>query len=105
MKHPLPQQALSERAVLQLVLSSLDLDRLNQLLNTLPATDPARLLLEQELERGEIVEPEVIPPNVVTMNSTVRIRLAKTGEESCLTLVYPKDLDASGDKCLYWLKL
>lgn len=98
MKHPLPQQALSEHALPQLVLSSLDLDRLDQLLNTLPATDPARLLLEQELERGEIVEPEVIPPNVVTMNSTVRIRLPRTGDESCLTLVYPKDLDASGDK-------
>ncbi|KKL00027.1 nucleoside diphosphate kinase regulator [Rheinheimera mesophila] len=98
MKHPLPQQACSDHALPPLVLSSLDLDRLEHLLTTLPATDPARLSLEQELERGEIVEPDLIPPNVVTMNSTVRVRLAKTGDESCLTLVYPKDLDTSGDK-------
>ncbi len=88
-----PEQALPE-----LVLSSLDYDRLEQLLSRLPATDPARLLLEKELERGSIVEPEEMPANVVTMNSTVKIRLLKTGDESCLTLVYPKDLDASGDK-------
>lgn len=82
----------------ELLLSSLDLDRLDQLLSRLPATDPARLLLEQELERGAVVEPEEMPKDVVTMNSTVRLRLLKTGEEPCLTLVYPKDLDATGDK-------
>ena len=93
MKHTSIEQALPD-----LVLSSLDLDRLDQLLSRLPATDPARVSLEQELERGTVVEPEAMPANVVTMNSTVRIRLAKTGDESCLTLVYPKDLDASGEK-------
>jgi len=91
-------QTLSEQALPQIVLSSLDLDRLDQLLSRLPATDPARLQLEQELERGAVVEPAAMPANVVTMNSTVRLRLLKTGEEPCLTLVYPKDLDAAGDK-------
>ena len=93
MKHTSIEQALPD-----LVLSSLDLDRLDQLLSRLPATDPVRLLLEQELERGAVVEPEAKPANVVTMNSKVKIRLTKTGDESCLTLVYPKDLDASGEK-------
>ena len=91
-------QTLSEPALPQIVLSSLDLDRLDQLLSRLPATDPARLQLEQELDRGAVVEPAAMPANVVTMNSTVRLRLLKTGEEPCLTLVYPKDLDAAGDK-------
>ncbi len=73
MKHPLPQQALSEHALPQLVLSSLDLDRLDQLLNTLPASDPARFIIGTGAGAGrDSVEPEVIPPNVVTMNSTVR---------------------------------
>ena len=92
-KHTLPEPALPK-----IVLSSLDLDRLDQLLSRLPATDPARLQLEQELDRGAVVEPAAMPANIVTMNSTVRLRLLKTGEEPCLTLVYPKDLDASGDK-------
>ena len=101
--HPFVQektmnQTLAEPALPQIVLSSLDLDRLDQLLSRLPATDPARLQLEQELDRGAVVEPAAMPANVVTMNSTVRLRLLKTGEEPCLTLVYPKDLDASGDK-------
>jgi regulator of nucleoside diphosphate kinase len=91
-------QTLSEPALPQIVLSSLDLDRLDQLLSRLPATDPARLQLEQELERAAVVEPAAMPANVVTMNSTVRLRLLKTDEEACLTLVYPKDLDATGDK-------
>ncbi len=93
MKHTSIEQALPD-----LVLSSLDLDRLDQLLSLLPATDPARLLLEQELDRGTVVEPAAMPQDVVTMNSKVKIRLPKTGDESCLTLVYPKDLDASGEK-------
>lgn len=94
----LMNQTLPDPALPELLLSSLDLDRLDQLLSRLPATDPARLLLEQELERGAVVEPEDMPKDVVTMNSTVRLRLLKTGEEPCLTLVYPKDLDAAGDK-------
>lgn len=98
MNQTLAEQALPELALPKIVLSSLDLDRLDQLLSRLPATDPARLQLEQELERGAVVEPAAMPANVVTMNSTVRLRLLKTGEESCLTLVYPKDLDAAGDK-------
>ncbi|WP_264346973.1 nucleoside diphosphate kinase regulator [Rheinheimera sp. MM224] len=98
MSQTLAKQALPELALPKIVLSSLDLDRLDQLLSRLPAKDPARLQLEQELERGAVVEPAAMPADVVTMNSTVRLRLLKTGEESCLTLVYPKDLDAAGDK-------
>lgn len=98
MNQTLAEQALPELTLPKIVLSSLDLDRLDQLLSRLPAKDPARLQLEQELERGAVVEPAAMPANVVTMNSTVRLRLLKTGEESCLTLVYPKDLDAAGDK-------
>lgn len=98
MSQTLAKHTLSEQALPKIVLSSLDLDRLDQLLSRLPATDPARLQLEQELDRGAVVEPAAMPANVVTMNSTVRLRLLKTGEEPCLTLVYPKDLDTTGDK-------
>ena len=36
-----------------------------------------------------------MPPNVVTMNSTVRFAML-SGEEFEMTLVYPKDMDSSG---------
>lgn len=45
-----------------------------------------------------MVAPEEIPPNVVTMNSTVKFLIVETGKEFCLTLVYPRDMDGSADK-------
>jgi regulator of nucleoside diphosphate kinase len=44
------------------------------------------------------VAPKDVPPTVVTMNSTVRFDVEHTGESFCMTLVYPKDVDDSGDK-------
>jgi regulator of nucleoside diphosphate kinase len=82
----------------QVVLTSQDLDRLEALLETLPANAFPAKELRAELDRSEIVEPEQIPPTVVTMNSTVRFSIDSSGEDFCLTLVYPKDVDGSGDK-------
>ncbi|WP_025040674.1 nucleoside diphosphate kinase regulator [Nitrosospira briensis] len=82
----------------QVVLTSQDLDRLEALLETLPANAFPAKELRAELDRSEIVEPEQIPPSVVTMNSTVRFSIDSSGEDFCLTLVYPKDVDGSGDK-------
>ncbi len=82
----------------QVVLTSQDLDRLEALLETLPANAFPAKELRAELERSEIVEPEQIPPSVVTMNSTVRFSIDASGDDFCLTLVYPKDVDASGEK-------
>jgi len=75
-----------------LVISSRDLGRLEALLDSLPAAGvPNKAALEAELARAEIAEPEQMPPNVVTMNSTVRFTLLESGDEFSLTLVYPKD--------------
>lgn len=82
----------------QVVLTSQDLDRLEALLETLPANAFPVKELRAELDRSEIVEPEQIPPSVVTMNSTVRFSIDSSGDDFCLTLVYPKDVDGSGEK-------
>jgi regulator of nucleoside diphosphate kinase len=82
----------------QVVLTSQDLDRLEALLETLPANAFPAKELRAELDRSEIVEPEQIPPSVVTMNSTVRFSIDSSGDDFCLTLVYPKDVDGSGEK-------
>ena len=39
-----------------------------------------------------------MPPNVVTMNSTVRFTMLELKKSNTLTLVYPKDMDGSADK-------
>lgn len=81
----------------EILISELDLSRLENILSNLPAADTARLaFLEQELERADVVEPSAIPANVVTMNSTVRFSVSSTNHEFCLTLVYPKDMTDDG---------
>lgn len=81
----------------KIVISSRDLERLETLLDSLPHQElPGRDALEAELARAEIVEPQDVPPTVVTMNSTVRFRVESSSKEFHLTLVYPKDADASG---------
>lgn len=83
----------------KIVISSRDAERLEKLIESLPGNSfPGKNALEAELARADIVEPMDIPCAVVTMNSTVRFKVESSSEEFCLTLVYPKDLDATGDK-------
>ncbi|HEY0962175.1 MAG TPA: nucleoside diphosphate kinase regulator [Pseudomonadales bacterium] len=83
----------------KLIISSLDAERLERLLEHLPASAFAgRQALESELARAEIVAPQDMPPDVVTMNSTVKFRVDASTEEFMLTLVYPRDMDKSNDK-------
>ncbi|WP_286716182.1 nucleoside diphosphate kinase regulator [Thalassolituus sp. UBA2009] len=80
-----------------IIISSLDLERLERLLDSLPGKAfPGMNELEEELERAQIVAPRDVPATVVTMNSTVRFQVKNTQEEFCLTLVYPKDMDTTG---------
>lgn len=82
----------------RIILTSQDLDRLEALLDTLPAGGfPGKSELQAELDRAEVVAPEAVSPDVVTMNSKVRFAL-ESGEEFCLTLVYPKDMDGSAER-------
>ncbi|WP_284449879.1 nucleoside diphosphate kinase regulator [Spongiibacter tropicus] len=80
-----------------ITISSLDADRLETLIDSLPdGAFPGRDALEAELARAEIVDPKDVPPTVVTMNSTVHFEVESSSESFCLTLVYPKDVDDSG---------
>ena len=81
-----------------IIISSLDVERLEKILEALPHGTVGKEELETELERAEIVEPEEIPADVVTMNSTVRFKVASSDEEFEYTLVYPKDTDGSKHK-------
>lgn len=54
------------------------------------------MALAEELEEAEVVEPEGVPPDVVTMRSRVRVRDMVSGDLATYTLCYPveADLDA-----------
>jgi regulator of nucleoside diphosphate kinase len=49
--------------------------------------------LEAELERARVVPPGEVPPDVVTMNSVVRLRDLSSGEAEEYELAYPADAD------------
>jgi regulator of nucleoside diphosphate kinase len=46
-------------------------------------------ILEQELDRAEVVEPDAIPAGVVTMNSEVRLQDMDSGETRVYRLIFP----------------
>ncbi len=81
----------------EIVLSSLDSERLYSLIDSLPKNSvPGIEELEEELGRAKVVEPKEIPASIVTMNSTVRFFVESTKKEFELTLVYPKNVDSNG---------
>ena len=49
--------------------------------------------LAAELANAKIVAPKRVPADVVTMNSTVRIRDLENGKEYTYTLVFPDEAD------------
>ena len=83
---------MSER---QIWITTFDLERLSSLIDGVRAAGPQKkdylALLEKELERARVVDPEKIPGDVVTMNSVVRIRDLESGDETDYTLVFPSD--------------
>lgn len=54
--------------------------------------------LVKELERANVVPSKEVPPDVVTMNSQVRLRDLDTDDEMIYTLVFPEDGDVSQGK-------
>jgi regulator of nucleoside diphosphate kinase len=54
--------------------------------------------LRGELRQARTVKPSEVPPDVVTMNSTVRLRDLDTDESETYTLVYPDRANASAGR-------
>jgi regulator of nucleoside diphosphate kinase len=81
-----------------ITLSSLDAARLESMLDSLASKQIPNLEdLRAELDRAQVVKPEEMPGDVVTMNSTVVFRMESSNTEFSLTLVYPRDLgDGTG---------
>lgn len=79
-----------------LIISSQDLARLNTMLEHQSKLTPTVLHLEEELARAEVVAPQDVPMNVVSMNAKVLVTIAPATEPTELHLVYPHDF--RGDK-------
>lgn len=73
-----------------ITISTLDAERIESLAGVGSA-------LLEELARADILAPQHMPPDVVTMNSTVRFEIDGTDQVRCLTLAYPKDMARQPD--------
>ncbi|HYH00462.1 MAG TPA: nucleoside diphosphate kinase regulator [Terriglobales bacterium] len=79
-----------------LVVTYEDMERLRSLLEATRKFHRDReylAALEEELERAETVPAMSVPRDVVTMNSTVRVKDVESGKETTYTLVFPRDAD------------
>ena len=80
-----------------ITVSRIDMDRIEALLERLPAAEAEKLqALRAELDRADVVEPAAMPPHIVTMNSTVVFEDEANAEQLTLTLVYPAGAGAPG---------
>ena len=79
-----------------LTITRLDLQRLEQLLDSLDDFSPSAEALQAELDRAEVVGHDEVPAGVVTMNSRVHCREESSGKDYHLTLVYPQDAGNEG---------
>jgi regulator of nucleoside diphosphate kinase len=78
-----------------IVVTRPDLERLRRLIETVRTRrrwEEIHLLsLADELESAEVVEPERVPPDVVTMRSRVRVRDMVSGQATTYTICYPSE--------------
>jgi regulator of nucleoside diphosphate kinase len=83
-------------------ITQFDLHRLQQLLEDASRTNfrgrEDLAGLQAELARAEIVAPETVSHNVITMNSTVVLLDLETGDEETYTLVFPETADIAAGK-------
>ncbi|SNY97715.1 nucleoside diphosphate kinase regulator [Halomonas sp. hl-4] len=81
-----------------IIINRLDAERLQRLIDTASDNDAmVATLLEEELMRGEVLDPEDIPDNVISMNSQVRFTDLTHKRQMIRTLVYPHSLPSVPD--------
>ncbi|ELH4236643.1 nucleoside diphosphate kinase regulator [Vibrio fluvialis] len=84
-----------------IVVSTLDMDRISALLEQMPKLSPELEKLEDELDRATIKEPQEMPDNVVSMNSTVRFKFMGKEEIIQKNLVYPNEVKSNDDISIF----
>ena len=86
----------------QIIINSLDNSRIRERIVQLRrsgAPVPAEVsALLKELEKAELMEPQAIPPGVVTMHSKVLLRYLDSDRTMELELVYPEEADVKQKK-------
>lgn len=81
----------------KIYISAVDAEKLRDLIWHAQSTEyrqsPYLKMLAGELDRAEVVDPEKIPSDVITMNSTASLVDVESNEEMLYTLVFPEAAD------------
>ncbi len=89
-------------ALKKIIITKSDHKRLNELFlsSFVDAIRDKRYLSDLQSERNvaHVVDPSEVPCDVITMNSTVRLRDLKTKETEMFTLVYPNQANIAEGK-------
>ena len=80
-----------------IILTRLDVQRLEQLIDRLGDEFPGARALQAD-RAEDVVGHDEVPAGVVTMNSSVHCREQSSGKDYHLTLVYPKHANADEGK-------
>ena len=91
----------SKRGVIYITES--DFDRLRKLIDIMSTSDVDKTreylqVLEDELDKAEIVKPKSVPKDVITMRSKVRLLDIDAGKEVVYSLVFPNEADLDQGK-------
>lgn len=83
-------------------ISRYDLERLNELLEVVRVFGKKECrecadALAEELKYARVTNPREVPPDVVTMNSKVRVVNVNTGTDRVCSLVFPRDAALAAD--------
>lgn len=81
--------------------STLDMDRISALLEKMANLSPELEKLENELDRANVLAPQQMPNNIVTMNSTVRFTFVGSDKVMEKTLVYPDQVRNPDDVSIF----
>src|SRR3954470_14063228 len=83
-------------------ITSQDKERLEDVLAEVAISDRRKQgdlpALREELERAVIVDPKVVPNDVITMNSQADLLDLESGETVTFTLVFPADANVEAGK-------
>lgn len=81
-----------------IIINRLDAERIQRLIDNASEKDlMVADLLDEELSRGEVLDPQDIPDDVVSMNSQIRFTDLTRGRQMIRTLVYPHALESVPD--------
>lgn len=79
----------------RIILNSRDFARLKKVVNDARSNGGNQYIknLDSELSDALLLEPEKIPPDVITMNTKVQFTDVEESEEFVYTIVYPEEAD------------